>query len=74
MPDTGGMSHVDTEEAVDPGGTVVQGHDAGHGSSHGHGEAGEPLGPIDLAAWLYAAGGALIGLLTAFALYLAANA
>ena len=31
-------------------------HDAGHGHGHGHEEAGEPLGPVDVVAWAYAAG------------------
>jgi hypothetical protein len=70
------MSQLDTNAGVMHGSAGGDGHDAGDGSSHGHGhaQAGEPLGPIDLAAWVYAAGGALVGLVTAAALYVAANA
>lgn len=81
MTDTDDMSQL-TDGAVIHGIASGDGHDAGddhdagHGSSHGHGhgEAGEPLGPIDLAAWAYAAGGALVGLVTVLALYVAAKA
>jgi hypothetical protein len=70
------MSQSDTNASVMHGSTGGHGHDAGASSSHGHGheEPGEPLGPIDLAAWAYAAGGAFVGLVTAVALYVAANA
>lgn len=73
MPDTGAMSHVDTEGSS-PTLDHAQGHDAGHGTSHGHGHeaTSEPLGPVDLAAWAFAGAGALIGLVTVLALYLAA--
>jgi hypothetical protein len=45
-----------------------------HASGHGHaGEPTEPLGPIDLAAWAYAVGGAVIGLLVVVALFVASS-
>jgi hypothetical protein len=43
-------------------------------SDHGHaGDPTEPLGPVDVAAWTYAIGGAVIGLLVVVVLYLASS-
>lgn len=48
-------------------------HAAGdeHGQDHGHGPAGEPLGPVDVATWAYALAGSLLGLLVIVALLVA---
>ena len=62
MVDTGAMSDAETSHA-----STTDGHDEGHG----HAPAGEPLGPVDLAAWAYAGGGAVLGLLVALALFIA---
>jgi hypothetical protein len=44
----------------------------GNGHAEGHGHAvGEPLGPIDLTMWAYAAAGSLLGLVVILALYVA---
>ena len=55
------MSDADTTHAA------TDAHDDGHG----HAPAGEPLGPLDLMAWAYAAGGAVLGALVALALFIA---
>jgi len=62
MADTVAMSDAETTPtaAADP-----------HDDGHGHAPAGEPLGPVDVAAWAYAAVGAVLGLLVALALYVA---
>lgn len=60
--DTGSAPHDGHASAAAPGGS--------HG--HEHAEAGEPLGPIDLAGWTYALVGAAFGLVAAGALYVAA--
>jgi hypothetical protein len=56
---------TDDEELIGP-------HGAGdHGDAHGHddhGHAVEPLGPVDVVAWTYAALGVALGLVVAFAL------
>jgi hypothetical protein len=44
-------------------------HDDDHGEGHGHGD--EPLGPIDVAAWLAGVAGLTIAAATAFAFVLA---
>ena len=61
MVDTGAMSDVDTTH---PSGDA-------HDDGHGHGPAGEPLGPIDWEAWAYAIGGGVLGALVALALFVA---
>jgi hypothetical protein len=45
--------------------------ESGHGDGHGHAVGGEPLGPVDLTAWVYALAGSLLGLVVILALYLA---
>jgi hypothetical protein len=56
---------ADDDELIGP-------HGAGdHGDAHGHedhGHAVEPLGPVDVVAWTYAALGVALGLVVAFAL------
>jgi len=42
-----------------------------HDEGHGHAPAGEPLGPVDLTTWVYAGGGAVLGLLVVLALLMA---
>jgi hypothetical protein len=65
--DTGPAAHVVAED----GHGDAHGHDAGHGS--GHDDPGDPLGPLDLAAWGFAIAGGLLGLVTAMGLYMAAH-
>lgn len=48
--------------------------DAEPGAEHGHASVGEHLGPVDVAAWGYALGGSLLGLVVLLALYLARGA
>ena len=38
---------------------------------HGHAPTGEPLGEVDVEAWAYALGGAVLGGLVALALFIA---
>ena len=61
MPDTQGMSDLDTSHSTT---------DA-HEDGHGHAPAGEPLGPVDLTAWAYALAGAALGALVIAALFIA---
>jgi len=69
------MAHEDTDRSSSPALDPSQGHGAGQDTSHGHGHeaTSEPLGPVDLVAWAYAAAGALVGLVTVLALYLASG-
>lgn len=64
MADTGAMSDADTNHD-----STANAQDDGHG--HGHAPASEPLGPVNLTSWAYAAGGAVLGLLVALALFIA---
>lgn len=64
MADTGTMTHADPAHAPN-----TDAEDGVHG--HGHGPIGEPLGPVDLAAWAYAGAGALLGVLVVLALVFA---
>ena len=50
--------------------------DDAHGQDrgHGHAPAGEPLGPVDVMTWAYAAAGSLLGLLVVVALFVARGA
>lgn len=75
MSDTGAMSQDHDDEQVASHAEPAEDHADGSAGAHGHGheEAGEPLGPPDLAAWGYAISGALLGLVTALALYAAAR-
>jgi hypothetical protein len=45
-----------------------------HGDDHGHADEGEPLGPIDGAAWGAGLLGVAIGLMVAFCFALATSA
>jgi hypothetical protein len=63
--DTAGHTTVDEH---------VTGEAVGHDAGHGHGAAGEPLGPPDLMAWAYALTGGAVGLVVALALWVAAAA
>ncbi len=65
MVDTEGMSEADASHVP-----ASDGHDDGHG----HEPTGEPLGPVDVTTWAYAAGGALMGVLVALALFVARGA
>jgi hypothetical protein len=58
------MSDAETAPA-----TATDAHD--EASGHGHEPAAEPLGPIDVNAWLYAIGGGAIGVVVALALFVA---
>jgi hypothetical protein len=56
-------------------------HEAGEGHHHDHpptrpehADHGAPLGPIDRAAWAAALGGSLVGVVVAFAFFLALSA
>lgn len=60
MPDTTGMSETENTHAA--------------GDEHGHAPAGEPLGPVDVMTWAYAAAGSLLGLLVVVALLAARGA
>jgi hypothetical protein len=62
MADTAHMSDAETTHA-----STTDGHDDGHG----HAPVTEPLGPVDLVAWAYAGGGAVLGLVIALALFAA---
>lgn len=42
-----------------------------HDDGHGHAPTGEPLGEVDVKAWAYALGGAVLGGLVALALLIA---
>jgi len=61
MDDTEAMSDADANHATS----------GAHADGHGHGPAGEPLGPIDWEAWAYAVGGSLLGALVVLALFIA---
>ena len=63
MADTQSMSDADTTHApTDP-----------HEDGRGHAPTGEPLGEIDVEAWAYALGGAVLGGLVVVALFVAAG-
>lgn len=64
MPHTKGMSDSENAHATS----------AGHDEDHGHGTASEPLGPVDVMTWAYAAAGSLLGLLVVAALFVARGA
>lgn len=64
MTDTSGMSEVETTHAPS---SDDHAHPAGHDGAHG----GEPLGSVDVAAWVYAIGGAALGLIVVLALAVA---
>ena len=68
MADTTDMSAHDDATTPPNHDGVADGHGGGHDSE------GEPLGPVNLAAWAYALAGACLGLLTAAGLYLARGA
>lgn len=64
MTDTAGMSEVETAPAP---ASDDHAHHAGHDRAHDS----EPLGPVDVAAWVYALGGAAAGLIVVLALAVA---
>jgi hypothetical protein len=61
------LAHDDRHAAGDPDPGMAGGH------GHGHSDTAEPLGPPDLVAWAYAVAGGAVGLVTALALYVAAQ-
>ena len=61
---TEGMSEVETAHAP---ADEDHAHPTGDAGAHG----GEPLGPVDVAAWVYAIGGAVAGLIVVLALAVA---
>lgn len=65
MPDTTVMPDAETTHASQPD-TLDD-----HAGGHGHAPAGEPLGPVNVTAWVYAIAGAAIAALVALALYVA---
>lgn len=77
MSDTAAMSDPDPHAATSGAAAATDDHHAASDhepdGGHGHGEASEPLGPPDLAAWAYALAGAAVGLVTALALYVASH-
>ncbi len=60
-------------DADAPHATTTDSHDShdAHDDGHGHERAGEQLGPVDVKAWAYAVGGGAVGLITAWALFVA---
>jgi hypothetical protein len=62
MTDTGGMPNTDPALTKDPDSAPA------HASDHGHGSAGEQLGPVDVMTWAYALGGGVIGIVVALAM------
>ena len=65
MADTTTMS--DAETALND---APDSHDD-HAGGHGHAPAGEPLGPVDVTAWVYSITGGVAGLLVALVLLVA---
>ncbi len=65
MADTTAMSNAETVHAEAP-----DSHDD-HAGGHGQAPAGEPLGPVDVTAWIYSIAGGLVGSLVALALLVA---
>jgi hypothetical protein len=61
------MSDAETAAATTP--DSHDDHDGGH-----HEPTGEPLGPIDLAAWGYAIAGGAVGILVVLVLFVASGA
>lgn len=60
-----GHAASDDDELIGPHGSGDHGEEHGH-DDHAH--AVEPLGPIDVVAWTYAALGVVLGLVVAAAL------